>query len=197
MFYFIPKGLFHRAIVQSGNAIAPYNFPVSDPLEQAREQAKVLNVPNAEKLNSSKIVEELRKVDAATLVESSDKMKFWSVDPIVLFRTAIEPPGPSAFICENPIDTVRTGNYKHVPWMTGLVPNEGTVRATAILNNSTDLKELNNRFDELMPKLMQINLTREELADYWPKVKDFYFDGQSHVNDTNWQKFVDVRIKCL
>uniref|UniRef100_A0A1B0DFL8 Carboxylic ester hydrolase n=1 Tax=Phlebotomus papatasi TaxID=29031 RepID=A0A1B0DFL8_PHLPP len=149
-------------------------------------------VPNAENLNSSKIVEELRKVNAKSLVESSDKMKFWSVDPIVLFRTVIEPAGPSAFISENPIDTVRTGNYKHVPWMMGLVPNEGTVRATAILTNDTDLKELNNRFDELMPELMQINVTREELADYWPKVKDFYFNGQSYVNDTNWQRFVDI-----
>uniref|UniRef100_A0A1B0DPS2 carboxylesterase n=1 Tax=Phlebotomus papatasi TaxID=29031 RepID=A0A1B0DPS2_PHLPP len=188
----LSKGLFHRAIVQSGSAIAPYNFPVSDPLEQAREQAKVLKVPNAENLNSSKIIEELRKVDAITLVESSDKMKFWSVDPLVLFRTAIEPAGPTAFMSENPIDIVMRGNYKHVPWMTGVVTNEGTVRATTILNNSTDLKDLNDRFDELMPKLMEINATKEELAVFWPKVKNFYFDGKSYVSNSNWQRFVDI-----
>ncbi|XP_059613448.1 juvenile hormone esterase-like [Phlebotomus argentipes] len=188
----LSKGLFHRAIVQSGNAIAPYNFPVDDPLQQAREQAKVLDIPNASTLDSAKIVDELRKVDAKRLVESSDKMKFFSVDPIVLFRTAIEPPGPTAFMSENPIDIVKSGKFQHVPWMTGLVPNEGIVRAAAILTNETDLKELNSRFDELMPKLMQINATAEELATFWPKARDFYFNGESYVNDSNAQRFIDI-----
>uniref|UniRef100_A0A7G3ABS3 Carboxylic ester hydrolase n=1 Tax=Lutzomyia longipalpis TaxID=7200 RepID=A0A7G3ABS3_LUTLO len=188
----LSKGLFHRAIVQSGNAIAPYNFPVTNPLAQAREQARVLDIPNADNLTSAEIVRELRKIDASTLVRSANKMKFFSVDPIVLFRTAIEPHSPTAFMCKNPIEIVKKGNFNHIPWMTGLVPNEGIVRAGAILTNATVLEELNENFDNVMPQLMQISATGDDLATFWEKAKNFYFNGQAHVNDTNWQQFVDI-----
>ncbi|GAB0088428.1 Carboxylic ester hydrolase [Sergentomyia squamirostris] len=188
----LSKGLFHRAIVQSGNGIAPYNFPVDDPLDQARSQAEALDIPDAKKMNSSEIIERLRAVDAKTLVESSDRLKFFSVDPIVVFRTAVEPPGPGAFLTENPIKTVENGNFHHIPWMTGVVPNEGIVRAAAIITNETDLTELNRRFDELMPKLMQINATGQQLEDFWTKAKKYYFNGQSTVNDSNWERFDDI-----
>uniref|UniRef100_A0A1L8DJA1 Carboxylic ester hydrolase n=1 Tax=Nyssomyia neivai TaxID=330878 RepID=A0A1L8DJA1_9DIPT len=188
----LSRGLFDRAIVQSGNAMAPYNFPVPDPLHQAREQAKVLDIANSENLTSAEIVRELRKIDAEVLVKSANKMKFFSVDPIVLFRTAVEPPSPTAFMCENPIDIVRKGNFNHIPWMMGLVPNEGIVRSGAILTNKTDLEEINRNFDEIMPQLMEISAKGDDLANFWTKAKIFYFKGQSNVNDSNWQNFVDI-----
>ncbi len=66
------QGLFDRAIVMSGSALAPYNNPVRDPLAQAMEQAEVLGL---EPVNSADLIARLRQLDAYTIVDSIEEMK--------------------------------------------------------------------------------------------------------------------------
>lgn len=68
----LSQGLFHRAIVMSGSALAPYNNPVRDPFDQALEQAKLLGI---EPFNSPDLIDRLRSLDAHTIVDSIDGMK--------------------------------------------------------------------------------------------------------------------------
>lgn len=66
------QGLFQRAIVMSGSALAPYNNPIRDPYAQAMEQAILLGL---EPHNSSDLIAQLRNLDAHTIVDSIEGMK--------------------------------------------------------------------------------------------------------------------------
>lgn len=68
-------GLFSRAIVMSGNAIAPWNIPTEDPLSLAQRQAEAVGITQVDTLSSKQLVDALRNVDANVLSESIDKLK--------------------------------------------------------------------------------------------------------------------------
>lgn len=125
----LSEGLFHRGIVMSGLATAPYNEPTSNPLALAKRQAEVVGIENINQMSSVELIENLRQIDVSVLVNSINELKFWSIDPLTLYRPVIEPKIEDAFMTEHPAVTWARGNFKHVPWMTGIVPNEGTVRA--------------------------------------------------------------------
>lgn len=68
----LSQGLFDHAIVMSGSALAPYMEPVTDPLAQAMEQGAILGI-NA--FNSPHLIDQLRQLDAHTIVDSIEEMK--------------------------------------------------------------------------------------------------------------------------
>ncbi len=69
------QGLFQKAIIMSGSAIAPYNEPTKNPYIQATKQASVVEIPGIQGMNTKKLVEKLREVDAVKLVDSIDQLK--------------------------------------------------------------------------------------------------------------------------
>lgn len=56
----------------SGSAIAPYNDPLKNPINQARKQGKVVGIQG---INNKDLVTKLRKVNAVKLLESIDELK--------------------------------------------------------------------------------------------------------------------------
>lgn len=125
----LSKGLFHRAIAMSGLATAPYNEPTKNPLALARRQAELVGIENIDNLTSHELVAQLRNTNVSLLIDSANELKFWSVDPLTTYRPVVEKDVEGAFITENPLTISKQGNFKHVPWMTGVVPNEGSVRS--------------------------------------------------------------------
>lgn len=123
------EGLFNRAIIMSGAATAPYNEPTKNPLALAKRQAEVVGIENIDQLSNAELIEKLRQVDVSVLVNSINDLKYWSIDPLTLYRPVIEQKTNDAFMTEAPLTTWAQGNFKHIPFMTGIVPNEGTVRA--------------------------------------------------------------------
>lgn len=185
--------LFHRAVSLSGNALGPYNDPTLAPLELARKQAAVLGIPTH--LNNSDLVTKLRAVPARRLVDSIDNLKFWSVDPLTLFRLVVEEhDSRDAFLTANPSTISITGDYKTiVPWIQGSVQNEGAIRSAPILSNQMLLADLNERLDELLPALMELNATEENtLDDITTKIKQRYLNGANHISAQNSLGFTEV-----
>lgn len=125
----LSEGLFNRGIVMSGMATAPYNEPTPNPLALAKRQAEVVGIENIDQLSTAELVDRLRDIDVSVLVNSVGELKVWSVDPITLYRPVIEPKLNGAFMVEHPAQIWSRGTFKHVPWLTGIVPNDGSVRA--------------------------------------------------------------------
>lgn len=125
----LSEGLFNRAIAMSGLGTAPYNEPTINPLALAKRQAEVVGIENIDRLSTTELIDKLRDIDVSVLVNSIDELKLWSVDPITLYRPVIEPKAAGAFMFEHPAAIWTRGAFKQVPWMTGIVPNEGNVRA--------------------------------------------------------------------
>lgn len=68
----LSQGLFDRAIIMSGSALAPYNTPIEDPLAQAMQQAELLGLTT---FNSPDLITQLRSLDAYTIVDTIEGMK--------------------------------------------------------------------------------------------------------------------------
>lgn len=66
------SGLFHKAILMSGSAIAPYNEPTKNPYSLAKKQARAVGIQG---IDSKDLVTKLRKVDAFKLMDSVDGLK--------------------------------------------------------------------------------------------------------------------------
>lgn len=79
---------------------------------------------------------------------------------------------------------LHVGNYAKVPILTGFMDGDGGVRALSILEDKLQLNDLNKRFNELMPKLMEIENPSAEINEkYLEKIKTRYFDGHSKITD--------------
>lgn len=193
-----PLDLFHRAVSLSGNAVAPYNDPTPNPIALARRQARAVGITPPE--STRELVQRLRSVPAAQLVESIDALKFWSVDPLTLYRLVVEPPSLTAFLSgATPVQLSQQGRFKHVPWIQGSVQNEGAIRASAIVTNETLVGELNGRFEELLPQLMELEATRTQtLEEIGEKLRQRYLNGAVEITPANQQGFVNVsRVAAL
>lgn len=88
---------------------------------------------------------------------------------------------------------MKSANYYPVPWMTGVVQNEGAVRAAAIVANKTLLADFNSKFNQLLPKMVtfQTNSQRHN-ALIVKRLKEFYLNKTSSFSDENAQAFIDV-----
>ncbi|KAG4073456.1 hypothetical protein HA402_000680 [Bradysia odoriphaga] len=186
----LSQGLFHKAIVMSGSATAPYTEPLKNPYSQAMKQAKVLGIQG---INSKDLVAKLRKVDAQKLVDSIDELKYWSVDPLTFYRLVVEHNRTGAFLTQDPKVVWESGQFHHIPWMTGIVQHEGAVRAAAIVTNKVLLDDLNTKLKDLVPKIMEIECESKAKADsIYEKLKNYYLNGSDIVNEDNMQGFIDM-----
>lgn len=96
------------------------------------------------------MVECLRKVDAAELVDSGDKFKVvsfifwisilyknefssqvWSIEPITVYIPTIEKKtanNPNPFVVDYPLNIIKERKFHPVPLMMGCMANEGILR---------------------------------------------------------------------
>lgn len=186
------RNLFHKVVLLSGNANGPYAYVVKDPLSQAKKFAKAIGIENYAVMNPSLLAEKLRKSDPTVLINACDKLKIWSVDPLTISRPVVEDCRfNNGFLCENPIDSWRKSNHVNVPMLTGFMDGDGGVRALGILENKTELNDLNGRFDELMPKLMEIEDPSLEITNKnLEKIKMRYFRGENRISDDNFEGLI-------
>ena len=58
-------------------------------------------------------------------------LQFWTIDPLDVFGPAVEV-GPNAFLSANPFYIIQSGQFNRVPWMCGLLTNEGIIRVAGL-----------------------------------------------------------------
>nr|BAE94685.1 juvenile hormone esterase [Psacothea hilaris] len=182
------KDLFHQGISQSGTSLALWAKPLSETqLILARTQATFVGCKDLE--NTTILVTCLRNKTAENLVESGDKFKFFSIDPLNVYLPSIEQKtesNPNPFITKQPIDYIRSKEFYKVPWILGLVTDEGLIRAEAILRQPTTRTALNKDFNKLMPELIALSMSTpsSNISRIWSKIKEYYFKSLHEINIT-------------
>lgn len=178
------RNLFHKVVMLSGNGNAPYAYVIKDPLKQAKDFAKAVNIENYEGLTALELAHKLRTSDPESLINACDQLKIWSVDPLTISRPVVEDcSSHDGFLCYDPVDLWRSGDFARVPTLSGFMDGDGAVRALAILENETQRNDLNKRFDELVPKLMEIENTSAVNTRNLKAIKKRYFNGVSAVTE--------------
>lgn len=166
------KGLFTRGISFSGTALCSWTQA-----EAAREKAQRLasQVGCPTKPNKA-LVECLKYRPALQLVEQIDSFQIWMYNPFNVFGPVVEKGSKNPFIDEKPIDIVRQGKAQDLPWITGVVTEEGLYPFADFMANETLVEEFNLRYLELAPYVFDFNYTveRDQHQIVAQKIKEYY-----------------------
>ncbi|XP_065216331.1 juvenile hormone esterase-like [Planococcus citri] len=175
----LSKGLFHRAISQSGSSLASWAMQSR---KLARQRAHALGIITYCPITSSQnLVNCLRKIPAREIVIAHNKFYAWDAEPTVPFSVVAEPSTvKEAFIYQSPWhqDTVN-----NVPWMVGMTSAEGIVKAARYLHeNGTKAKYLNAHYKRLLPIAFYYGSyieDREKVDQITESIKKFYFGDKN------------------
>uniref|UniRef100_B4MQE9 GK21858 n=1 Tax=Drosophila willistoni TaxID=7260 RepID=B4MQE9_DROWI len=186
------KNLFHRVISMSGTANAPFAI-TKNPLEQARETAKLCVIQNADTLSTAKLAEALRNVNIVTLINAGDGLKHWDVDPSSVYRPVVEPPSIDAIIPADPEKMMKSIYFQKRPWLLGTVPQEGAVRAINIIENPILRQKFNERFQYLYQELLEWpnRFTPRQAKDKTEIIVDEYLDDYFRIKNRTEAGFLN------
>ncbi|KAF7996027.1 hypothetical protein HCN44_009065 [Aphidius gifuensis] len=152
----LSKGLFKRGLSFSGNALNPWAI-TEGTLEKAQKLANIVGCPTA-------VVEEMvkcLKTRPARQIARADMdfMPFF-FNPMTPFGPVVEKPtAEQPFITRIPHEIIARGEAYDVPWITGVVPEEGLYPGADFCADPVALKEFDARYDELAPFVFDYNYT--------------------------------------
>ncbi|XP_075986157.1 esterase E4-like [Anticarsia gemmatalis] len=142
------KGLFHRAIANSGSAIS--QIPVqSHQRHLAVRQAQLLNCPTD---TSKAIVDCLRTKSAEEIGNSLSGMFEFGYDPVLLWMPVVEEDfGQERFLVRHPVESFCNGDLTEVPFIVSQTTDEFYWKAFKVLKNATLFEAMCNSWCDVAP----------------------------------------------
>ena len=191
------KGLFHRAIVQSGPLVSAKVLHMSHPPEHyAKIMIEDLETEDEiEQLNSLQLLDLLQNVPLKDIVARNglfEKFMFMSIP----WKPLVDNYASKPFIPTDPKILISEGNYNQVPIMIGGNTNEGCMYLVQFLANEERFEEVAEDFDNFGPQLF-LGLDEDDVTEQDSAtanlIKNEYLDGL-HTNFTkdNWKRISDI-----
>lgn len=174
------EGLITKAISQSGNAFAPWAV-TRDNLEYAVEVAEALGhtVDSLETLS-----EVFTRTSVAALMAVINELDL--TDNSLAFAPCLERPEleeSEPFLLKSPYQTITDGDFLQIPFMTGFVDHEGTIKAEEAVGSNW-IERMATSFMEFLQPDLKFD-TIEEKAQVAGDIRRFYFgdDPEIDVNE--------------
>uniref|UniRef100_A0A1B6M5T7 Carboxylic ester hydrolase n=1 Tax=Graphocephala atropunctata TaxID=36148 RepID=A0A1B6M5T7_9HEMI len=178
------RGLFHKAIVQSGFALNPWALQ-KHPRKYALELAKTIGC------TSENLDDVLRFLQAASADEVVAAAKEISKNKIgmtsLMFTPSVEVSEAESSLPNTPDILMERGQFAHVPVILGCTMKEGIVFAYDGLNESV-FDKINNKHEFLVPSFLGLKPGSVEEKEAEKETWDFYFQG----NPVSWDNVNDL-----
>ncbi|CAL8090401.1 unnamed protein product [Orchesella dallaii] len=165
----LSKGLFSRAIMQSGSPLG--NWAINrEPAKQAKRFAAKFNCSVTD---PEEMVACLKAVDGHTFVKAHQEMLLPLRDKITLFVPTIETVhDKNTFLPEEPLESLLSGRVNKVPLIVGVNKEEGLLSSSIITANKTKLKQANDEWNFFAAKILGYDLDKTDISD---KIRHYYF----------------------
>lgn len=188
----LSRGLFHKAIPQSGYIYNPWSQPMNKG-EAAKEALKLAKIFKCESSDWSKVISCLRKVPALDITSKFLSFFKWDLYPIVPFQPVVEPQHKEAFL-DNLPRNIKMGSLD-IPVMTGIATSEGALMTAFFLNNPDLLKDLKNEVKKVFPIIFQYDhWSKDKQVQITQEIEHFYFEDGHNYEKKNHRNFTDVSI---
>lgn len=187
------KGLFHKAILQSGSSLAPWALQ-HDPLKAASNLVKKLGYNTQD---PKKIYSILSKKSTKELINTiSNYEEKFCVAETDIFVPCVEKyiQGIEPVITEYPADVIRSGNYSKVPMIIGYTNYEGMYfvsadYGTSLKNNTVIIDPIKTLQKDLQfPSEFDKNCTAE-------RIRHHYFSNKEEMIMDMVDLYSDVHFK--
>ncbi|KAJ2940618.1 hypothetical protein O0L34_g14724 [Tuta absoluta] len=152
------NGLIHRAISQSGTAIAPWAV-TRDNLEYAILVAEALGHTVTDIIELSEV---FTRTSIAALMAVINELDL--TDNALAFAPCIEREnlqGQEPFLIKSPYQTIVDGDFAQIPFITGYVDIEGTIRAA---ESDNWLERMESSFVDFLQPDLQFESEEERIA---------------------------------
>lgn len=173
------KGLFSRAIAQSGTALSPWAFQ-DFPKTKAFQIAKQLNLTATTTEGIVKQLREVENIDIFALItptlltlELPRGNTAFAYAPVVETEDSEEP----RFLTEPPLTIVKKGDFNDVPFMVGHNSQEALYNVREIDIYPDLLDKYNNNTQWLLPYEWHVIPNTSAADDIISKVMNMYFSG--------------------
>ncbi|XP_026735556.1 venom carboxylesterase-6-like isoform X2 [Trichoplusia ni] len=172
------KGLFHRGISMSGSPFAKALIPAVQS-DLALKQARVSHCPED---NTTALYHCLKPKPWKEVSGSLLGFYEFGYDPLRLWHPVIEKDfGQERYLVEEPMDSLREGRARTVPYIVSQTSDEFFWKAFTILKNKTLLDPMNSEWNRIAP--ISFILPRNETSDRLARIKQAYLGGHKLVND--------------
>ncbi|KAL5276763.1 CES5A.2 family protein [Megaselia abdita] len=186
------RGLFHKAIQQSGTIFNSWSYPLHKGAAQNRalKMARIFHCDNEEQ-DWKKIISCLKNVDGIELTRKAKEFVEWNGFPYFAFQPVVEPSHEQAFLDKRPREVSL--NSLDIPILTGVTSGEGIISSSALLSKENLLNEVKSDFENKFPLMLSY--------DHWDKKKqseitkallDFYLKNGHDYSKLNHQNFTDM-----
>ncbi|XP_050430240.1 juvenile hormone esterase-like [Adelges cooleyi] len=146
------KGLFHKAILQSGVPLCRWATSVPG-LARKRAEA-VATMAGCLFSSSEDILKCLKALPANTFGDLYQKFFEWDIHPCIVFNPVVEScNSDEAFLCRHPLTDFK--QESHVPTIIGINSGEGGIFISSWYNSTSLMyPELQTDFNRLMPSIL-------------------------------------------
>nr|XP_023018920.1 juvenile hormone esterase-like [Leptinotarsa decemlineata] len=171
------KGLFHKAISQSGSVLNPWAWTDPNIFEFLDFMEKGVK-------NEKTALEVLTNLPVNELFDYQDRF-FQIQPPLRVVGPVIEKPNPTAFLTKDPMEVMISGEYNKVPMIWGYTSNEGMLfvllQKLAKEGKAKKMDEKPN-LEDFVPPDMKLERGCSTSQEICKKIADFYFQGENAKN---------------
>nr|CAD7395824.1 unnamed protein product [Timema cristinae] len=177
------KGLFHKAIAQSGSALLPIcHLSSSVSTQRAFRLGQALG---CETKDPQHLADFLRTVPAEKIVLAHRKglSKEERQHLMTIPFSTTEEFGSEAFIPGDPVKLMKEGRFHKVPFITGVTSAEGKLALSDVFR-AIDLSKIEKNFHNVVPYNMRHKLGTQRCKEIAEKLRKFYFENKPFTEET-------------
>lgn len=182
------KGLFHKAIAQSGVSLNYWGF-YHDVRQRSFDAGKYLGKDTNDPYELLEYLQSLKVMDFVEISLNIMTTEERYSGIAFLFTPVVEKKfeNVEAFLDRHPLDILVSGDFNAVPLLAGYNSAEGMVRVSHTVRLA---KLLNENMQYRLPRDLALHLPENLRQEFGDRVKKFYFDCQDITN--NRQKVSEI-----
>ncbi|XP_071439111.1 esterase E4-like [Hetaerina americana] len=184
----LSKGLFNRAISQSGSALNPWAFTNEAP-KHTLHLAELLGCE--EEGIHSQMVNCMRGHPAERIVMTTNRMKEWGTDMFNPFVPVAEGKRKEAFLPHDPRKMMKDGKLNKVKYIMGVTSDEGVLFSTLLLRHPVLSQDIKYELYKYLPMYLGYKFDPEKDDEITAKIHDFYFKNDT-VDTSLHHKFYEM-----
>ncbi|KAH0550403.1 hypothetical protein KQX54_019183 [Cotesia glomerata] len=125
------------------------------------------------------IIDCLRQVDPKRLTLQLSFFQVWNGHSYCNFGPTIESDSEDAIVIRHPLSTIERGEFRDIPWISGVVSDEGLLKSMSLLANSQSLDEFESKFEDVVSLYLETEEIVMNETVFSEELMNFYslFDG--------------------
>jgi len=174
----LTRGLFQNGISLSGTALGSYAY-VENPRDKAKQLAGIVGCPTD---NNQEMVDCLKATPGDQIVNAVSQ---FSVGGLALPNgwapSKERGSGEFTFIDRSPEEIIASGDIQDLPWITGVVSEEGLFPTATYLANKEAFKSLNDNWEAIAPYLLYFidTVPESNRSKVATSIKQYFFGGSA------------------